>query len=116
MRTPHLNQVRKRAGLADETASGDALIQSILTERLHEFPFEFKIWDDIRRTRLYPQPAGDYSGKLNWVALSGATIYNKPDGQTKVGAIPEFALLWSIPLDEMQRNPALADKQNPGWK
>lgn len=112
----YLNQVRKRAGLADETASGDALIQSILTERLHEFPFEFKIWDDIRRTRLYPQPAGDYSGKLNWVALSGATIYNKPDGQTKVGAIPEFALLWSIPLDEMQRNPALADKQNPGWK
>jgi len=112
----YLNQVRKRAGLADETASGDALIQSILTERLHEFPFEFKIWDDIRRTRLYPQPAGDYSGKLNWVALSSATIYNKPDGQTKVGAIPEFALLWSIPLDEMQRNPVLADKQNPGWK
>ena len=112
----YLNQVRKRAGLADETASGDALIQSILTERIHEFPVEFKIWDDIRRTRLYPQPAGDYSGKLNWVALANATIYNKPDGQVKTGAIPEFALLWSIPLDEMQRNPALANSQNPGWK
>ena len=27
----YLNQVRKRAGLADETATGDALIQAILT-------------------------------------------------------------------------------------
>ena len=29
----YLNQVRKRAGLADETATGNDLIQSILTER-----------------------------------------------------------------------------------
>lgn len=110
----YLNQIRKRAGLADETASGDALIQSILTERLHEFPLEFKIWDDIRRTKLYPEENGAQSGKLKWVALANAKIQNKPDGAIKVGAIPEYALLWPIPLREMQANTALKN-QNPGW-
>lgn len=111
----YLNQVRKRAGLADETATGDDLVQSILTERFHEFPLEFKIWDDIRRTRLYPEEDGVESGKLKWVALSSAEIQNKPDGSTRVGAIPEYALLWPIPLSEMQANPALQGNQNPGW-
>lgn len=112
----YLNQVRKRAGLPDETATGDALIQSILTERLHEFPLEFKVWDDIRRTRLYPEADGMNSGKLKWTPLANATIQNKPDGSTKVGALPDYVLLWPIPLDEMQRNPALEGHQNPGWK
>ena len=111
----YLNQVRTRAGLADVTASGDALIQAILTERFHEFPLEFKIWDDIRRTRLYPQPDGVGTGRLNWVSLSSAAIQNKPEGQSRVGAIPEHALLWPIPLSEMQANPALEGNQNPGW-
>lgn len=110
----YLNQVRKRAGLADETAAGNALIQSILTERLHEFPLEFKIWDDIRRTRLYPEEDGMQSGRLKWVALASAKIQNKPDGSIKVGAIPEYALLWPIPLRDMQANPGLKN-QNPGW-
>lgn len=111
----YLNQVRKRAGLADETASGEALIQAILTERFHEFPLEFKIWDDIRRTRLYPEADGVQSGRLKWTFLSNAVIQNKPDGSTRVGAIPEYALLWPIPLSEMQANPALEGHQNPGW-
>lgn len=91
------------------------MIQSILTERFHEFPLEFKIWDDIRRTRLYPEADGNQSGKLKWVALATAKIQNKPDGSTKVGAIPEYALLWPIPLSEMQANPSLQGHQNPGW-
>lgn len=110
-----LNQVRKRAGLGNETATGDALIQAILTERFHEFPLEFKIWDDIRRTRLYPEADGLNSGRLKWVPLASAAIQNKPDGTTKVGAIPEYALLWPIPLSEMQANPSLDGHQNPGW-
>lgn len=110
----YLNQVRKRAGLQNETATGDALILSILTERLHEFPLEFKIWDDIRRTHLYPE-ASTEAGKLNWTKLESAKIQNKPDGSIRVGAIPAHALLWPIPLDEMQANPALQGHQNPGW-
>jgi len=111
----YLNQVRKRAGLANETATGNALVQSILTERFHEFPLEFKIWDDIRRTRLYPEADGAQSGKLKWVPLASAVIQNKPEGSTRVGAIPEYALLWPIPLSEMQANPSLEGNQNPGW-
>ncbi len=111
----YLNQVRKRAGLADETATGSALIQSILTERFHEFPLEFKIWDDIRRTRLYPEADGMQSGRLKWTPLASAAIQNKPDGTARVGAIPEYALLWPIPLSEMQANTALEGHQNPGW-
>lgn len=111
----YLNQVRKRAGVADVTSSGDELIQAILTERLHELPLEFRIWDDIRRTRLYPEENGSKSGKLKWVALGSAKIQNKPDGSIKVGAIPDHALLWPIPLSEMQANPSLAGHQNPGW-
>lgn len=111
----YLNQVRKRAGLDDETVSGDALIQSVLTERFHEFPVEFKIWDDIRRTRLYPEEDGMNSGTLKWVPLASATIQNKPEGKTAVGKIPEYALLWPIPLREMQANKALEGHQNPGW-
>lgn len=110
----YLNQVRRRAGLPDETATGNDLIQSILTERLHEMPVEFKVWDDIRRTRLYPEADGKQSGKLKWVALDRAMIQNKPVNNLKQGALPEFVLLWPIPQDEMQRNPDLV--QNPGWK
>jgi len=110
----YLNQVRKRAGLSDETAGGNTLIHAILTERLHEFPLEFKIWDDIRRTRLYPEEDGAQSGTLKWVALASARIQNKPEGSVKVGALPEHALLWPIPLREMQANPALQN-QNQGW-
>ncbi len=114
----YLNQVRKRAGIPDIDASvtGDELIQAILTERLQELPLEFRIWDDIRRTRLYPEADGVNSGKLKWTALNSAVIQNKPDGQTKVGAIPEYALLWPLPLREMQANSALEGHQNPGWK
>jgi hypothetical protein len=111
----YLNQVRRRAGLADETSTGNALVQSILTERFHEFPLEFKIWDDIRRTRLYPEADGMQSGRLKWTPLASASIQNKPDGQAKVGAIPDYALLWPIPLSEMQANKALEGNQNPGW-
>ena len=115
-----LNQVRKRAGLPNYSAAvnGD-LVKAILTERLHEFPVEFKIWDDIRRTRLYPEAimAGTAQKKdiLEWTPLASAKIQNKPVDNVKVGALPEYVLLWPIPQDEMQRNPALEGHQNPGW-
>ncbi|MGL5958897.1 MAG: RagB/SusD family nutrient uptake outer membrane protein [Phocaeicola sp.] len=110
----YLNEVRTRAKVALETATGEELVQAILTERLHELPLEFKAWDDIRRTRLYPEAANE-AGKLKWTPLESAAIQNKPEvGKTKVGAIPTYALLWPIPLSEMQANPALT--QNLGWK
>ena len=112
----YLNQVRTRAGLPANTDSGNDLIQAILTERLHEFPLEFLIWDDIRRTRLYPQ-ASTVPGRLNWVSLSTAVIQNKPaPGINTVGLLPEWVLLWPIPLPQMSANPAFEGQQNPGWE
>ncbi len=116
----YLDQVRKRAGLAGSTATGNDLVQAILTERLHEFPVEFKVWDDIRRTRLYPEGVFNADGTqktdvLKWTELANAKIQNKPVDNVKVGAIPEYVLLWPIPQDEMQRNKALDGHQNPGW-
>ena len=64
---------------------------------------------------MYPEEDGMNSGKLKWTALESAKIQNKPDGSIKVGAIPAYALLWPIPLDEIQANPALEGHQNPGW-
>jgi hypothetical protein len=110
----YLNEVRTRAGLQGEAAAaGDDLVKIILTERLHEFPLEFKVWDDIRRTRLYPEADGVGSGTLKWTPLAQAAIQNKPVDKT-VGGIPEWALLWPLPLTEMQSNPSLTP-QNPGW-
>lgn len=112
----YLNQVRKRANLAPVTSGGDQLVQAILTERLHELPLEFRIWDDIRRTRLYPEADGMHSGTLKWTPLQQAKVQNKPAvGKTKVGGIPEYALLWPIPRVDMQANKELKT-QNPGWK
>jgi hypothetical protein len=110
----YLNQVRVRAGLAPVTATGDALVQAILSERFFEMPLEFRIWDDIRRTRLYPQAVGAGSGEFNWVPLAQSYIQNKPQGTPRLNAIPEFALLWPMSLREMQANPLLV--QNPGWR
>ncbi|MDR0333561.1 MAG: RagB/SusD family nutrient uptake outer membrane protein [Dysgonamonadaceae bacterium] len=112
----YLNQVRTRAGLSSITLVGDALVQAILTERLHEMPLEFRVWDDIRRTRLYPEADGINSGTLKWTPLAQASIQNKPEeGVATVGVIPVFSLLWPIPLSEMSSNPALVGNQNPGW-
>ena len=92
--------MRKRAGLADETATGNDLIQSILTERLHELPLEFKIWMTFVVHPICIRKHLPNQAKLKWTALASAQIQNKPDGSTRAGAIPEYALLWPIPLDE----------------
>ena len=52
---------------------------------------------------------------LEWTPLASAKIQNKPVDNVKVGALPEYVLLWPIPQDEMQRNPALEGHQHPGW-
>jgi hypothetical protein len=90
------------------TPSG-VTIGDILTERLHEFPLELKIWDDIRRTRLYPQAQTDKS--LKWVNIETATPYNKSTGKSFSGNL--HMLIWPIPQATIERNPAL--KQNPGY-
>jgi hypothetical protein len=111
----YLEVVRKRAFTVGGTLSNNysapaaITLDDVLTERLHELPLELKIWDDIRRNRLYPQAQADKT--LRWVDITSADTYNKRDGKTFKNN--QHMLIWPIPQAAMERNPSLA--QNPGY-
>ena len=86
--------------------SKEAFIQEVWIERMRELVFEFRIWDDIQRTRLYPLTSAANPGKATFVNVVGAV---NPWGQT----FKETHLLWPISANELQRNPSLV--QNPGY-
>lgn len=112
----YLAQVKARASLTGKTVeayqkevsalSKDDFIKEVWVERLREFPLEFKIWDDITRTRLFPVFSATNKGQVTFVNVVGAKNGN---GAT----FKESDLLWPISVNEMQRNPNLA--QNPGY-
>ena len=86
--------------------SKEAFIEEVWTERLRELMLEFKIWDDIQRTRKYPTTTASNKGKVTYVNVVGA---KNPWGAT----FEEKHLLWPLSDQETQRNPELA--QNPGY-
>ncbi|MDR2811360.1 MAG: RagB/SusD family nutrient uptake outer membrane protein [Tannerellaceae bacterium] len=86
--------------------SKDAFVQEVWTERMRELVFEFRIWDDIQRTRLYPVTSDAATGKATFVNVVGAV---NPWGQT----FKESHLLWPISANELQRNPSM--EQNSGY-
>jgi hypothetical protein len=105
----YLAAVRSRAGLSTDglaALSKDAFIREVWAERLREFPLEFKVWDDIQRTRMYPQTDPANRGLITWVNVVGA---KNPWGAT----FEEKHLLWPISANEIQRNPSLT--QNSGY-
>lgn len=113
----YLGEIKARADMNGKTAdqyatelqglSKDAFIQECWTERLREFPLEFKIWDDCIRTGKFPNISETEKGKITYVTLVGAT-----NGSDKI--FQESDLLWPISIDEIQRNPELT--QNPGYE
>ena len=113
----YLAQVKHRANTTGKTLaaiqsevsalSADKFIEECWNERLREFPLEFKMWDDIVRTRKFPVISTTEKGVINYVDLIGA--------QNGSGAtFKETDLLWPISIDELQRNPSL--EQNEGYK
>ncbi len=86
--------------------SKEAFIQQVWIERMRELVYEFRTWDDIQRTRMYPTTSNAQPGKVTFVNVVGAT---NPWGQK----FQEKHLLWPISMNEMQRNPSLV--QNPGY-
>lgn len=89
------------------TLSNEKFIEECWTERLREFPLEFKMWDDIIRTKKFPVISETVKGSVTYVNLIGA--------QNGSGAtFKESDLLWPISEDERQRNPKLT--QNQGYK
>lgn len=112
----YLAQIKARADIHGKTVaqyqtelqslSKDVFVKECWTERLREFPLEFKIWDDCTRTGMFPVVSETTPGTIEYVSLVGAT-----NGS---GAIfKESDLLWPISEDEMQRNPQLV--QNTGY-
>lgn len=112
----YLAQVQARSDMKDRSVqtiagelmklSKDKFIETCWTERLREFPLEFKIWDDCLRTGKFPDISKDTKGKVTYVNLIGATngsgaVFKKSD------------LLWPVSLNEIQRNPKLT--QNEGY-
>lgn len=86
--------------------SKQEFIEACWTERLREFPLEYKIWDDCVRTGKFPVVSEKEKGKVDYVTLLGS-----PNAS---GAIfKESDLLWPISVNEMQRNPKLT--QNQGY-
>lgn len=81
-------------------------IEACWTERLREFPLEFKIWDDCVRTMKFPVISSTVKGEVSYVDLIGT--------QNAAGAtFKETDLVFPISLNELQRNPNLI--QNTGY-
>ncbi len=113
----YLAQIKARANMSGKTAATyttelsalakEEFIQACWTERLREFPLEFKIWDDCLRTGMFPNISETTAGSVSYVTLVGA--------QNGAGAtFKQSDLLWPISVDEIQRNPKLT--QNEGYK
>lgn len=109
-----LNEIRKRAGMPDITASGDALKQAYRNERRVELAFEDQRYFDVRRWMIAPEAYQD---------ATGVSIRHKVDNNLNVLSTtysvimaqdrewnPRF-YLFPIKLDEINRNNKLV--QNP---
>lgn len=112
----YLAQIQARANMDGKTAdqiaadlqklSKQAFIETCWTERLREFPLEYKIWDDCVRTGKFPVISATIPGKVEYVNLVGA---KNASGAT----FKETDLLWPVSVNEIQRNPSLT--QNEGY-
>lgn len=111
---PYLAQIQARAKMDGTTAaelqtslsslSAEKFKEACWTERIKEFPLEYKLWDQCVRTQKYPQING--ADDVTYVDLVGA--------KTAQGAtVKSSDMLWPIPLQEIQRNPNLT--QNDGY-
>lgn len=86
--------------------SKDDFIHTCWTERLREFPLEYKIWDDCVRTSMFPVISSTEKGTVSYVSLIGA--------KNAAGATFKATdLVYPISLNELQRNPELT--QNEGY-
>ncbi|HZL09119.1 MAG TPA: RagB/SusD family nutrient uptake outer membrane protein [Prolixibacteraceae bacterium] len=112
----YLAQIQVRANTEGETVaqikaslltlSKQQFIEACWTERIREFPLEFKIWDDCVRTMKFPVISTTEKGKVSYVNLIGT--------QNAAGATFKATdLVFPISLSELQRNPKLI--QNTGY-
>lgn len=100
----YLNAIRERAGLAKFSSTDKtAFIEACWTERLREFPLEFKIWDDCVRTGKFPQINANHS--VTYENLESAT-------NARGASFSGKSKYWPIGLLQLQRNPNLKQIDN----
>jgi hypothetical protein len=88
-----INVLRRRAKASLVSVNTQAqMLQVIERERLYELAFEGHRWYDLVRT-------GRANAVLSIFSSNWKDTYN----------------IWPIPLSEIQRNPGLANAQNPGY-
>jgi hypothetical protein len=111
----YLAQIRERALWKTSPAdirselsglSVDQFVEEVWKERVRELVFEFPIWFDVMRTRKFPKSTNNGTGNIIFVDAVGTTNFFN-------GSIKEQNMLFPLPEQELQRNPALT--QNLGY-
>jgi hypothetical protein len=89
-------------------------VEQVWLERYRELVFEFKCWNMIQRTRLYPVTnVMDATVPVGTARFVDITTVGTGFAGTRNFHLNN--LLWPIPFSEMQRNPALRPN-NPGYE
>lgn len=101
-----LNQVRKRAGLANTTANSQStLAMAILNERRLELVHEGARWNDLLRA--------DANGTLNLVTLMNSQVNSHGANLNYKMNSDKHQFVFPVPLQDLQLNKNLS--QNPGY-
>ena len=104
---PKADIIAELSGLSKEK-----FIEEVWLERYREFVFEFKEWNMIQRTRMYPKTnVMDASIPIGTAQFVDITTVGTDFSQGKNFSVNN--LLWPFPLSQCQRNPNLT--QNPGY-
>lgn len=98
---PYVNEVRKRAGLANVAA---VTAKVVADERRHEFAFESKRWPDLVRTGQAITVMNEYGKKMK-------ALY--PYIESRAYQVNSDKLIFPIPFRQLQINSQLV--QNPGY-
>jgi hypothetical protein len=98
-----MNQVRKRAGLAETTASTQAAFRTaLMNERRVELAFENKRWHDLVRTDTFKEVISAYGARIK--ANPFAYYYQK--GYTlRSNSFTVIEKYYPLPADEAALNP-----------
>lgn len=108
----YLAKVKARASLTKSEAdivaelkaisSVNAFVEEVWKEKIRELIFENKIWNDISRTRKYPDVAAAKTGVFRFIDLIGAKNYFGATFANK-------DLYFPLSNSEIQRNPLLLE-------
>ena len=97
-----MNQVRKRAGLADATAASQAAMAlQIAVDRRSELAFENKRWFDLLRSGKAVEVITAYGARIK----ANPEAYYYPKGSTlRSNSFTNITLTYGLPADESSLN------------